>query len=136
MVYNVIVKEVIKMPIQWFNEEKKTLVATIATANITLNKPAKNLIDDAYSVIIGISPEDKRAYIKALDKETIEKGIYPKSQLYTVTIRSSYGRISNKAFIKTISDMINESFDTPKKYEIEYDEDEHMLIIDLKKEVL
>lgn len=124
------------MPIQWFNEEKKTLVATIATANITLNKPAKNLIDDAYSVIIGISPEDKRAYIKALDKETIEKGIYPKSQLYTVTIRSSYGRISNKAFIKTISDMINESFDTPKKYEIEYDEDEHMLIIDLKKEVL
>ncbi len=124
------------MAIKWFNEEKKDLVATIADSNITLNKPAKNLIDYAYSVMIGLDADEKVAYIKALDKATVEKGIYDKSQLYTVTIRSSYGRISNKGFIKEISKIINESFSTPKKYYMLYNEDEHMLEIDLKKEVL
>ena len=124
------------MAIKWFNEEKKDLIATIALSNITLNKPAKNLIDYAYSVMIGLDSDEKIAYIKALDKATVEKGIYDKSQLYTVTIRNSYGRISNKGFIKEISSVINESFSTPKKYYMLYNEDEHMLEIDLKREVL
>ena len=42
----------------------------------------------------------------------------------------------NKGFIKEISKIINESFSTPKKYYMLYNEDEHMLEIDLKKEVL
>lgn len=124
------------MAITWFNEESKDLIATIAEANITLNKPAKNLIDDAYSVMLGIDEDKCKAYIKALDKETVEKGIYSESQLYTVTLKSSYGRISNKAFIKGISKLINVSFSTPKKYYMRYNESEHMLEIDLKKEVL
>ena len=123
------------MAIFWFNEDNKDLIATIASSNITLNKPAKNLIEFAYSVMIGVSPDEMKAYIKALDKETVEKGEYPLSQLYTVTICSSYGRITNKGFIKKLSDITGIDYSKPKKYFMEYEEDDHMLIIDLKKEV-
>lgn len=124
------------MAITWFNEEKKDLIATISESNITLNKPAKNLIDYAYSVMIGLDASECKAYIKALDKESVEKGNYNKSQLYTVTIKSSYGRISNKGYIKEISKLLNISFDKPKKYYISYNADEHLLEIDLSREVL
>jgi hypothetical protein len=123
------------MGILWFDEKNKDLIATIATSNITLNKPAKGLIDFAYSVMIGVNPDECKAYIKALNKETVEKGGIPQSQLYTVTIRQSYGRISNKEFIKRISQLTGKNYDTPKKYLMTYDSNEHMLIIDLKREV-
>lgn len=124
------------MAILWFDEENKDLIATIASSNITLNKPAKQLIDFAHSVMIGVSPDEKKAYIKALDREAVERGTIPLSQLYTVTIRSSYGRISNKGFVKRIADIIGTEFDTPKKYYMEYDEAEKMLVIDLNEEVM
>lgn len=124
------------MAINWFNEDNKDLVATIAETSITLNKPAKSLIDDAYSVMLGIDDENKMAYIKAINKETFEKGIYPETQLYTVTLKSSYGRISNKGFIKGIARMLNTSFASAKKYYMVYNEDEHMLEINLKREVI
>ena len=123
------------MAILWFNEDKKDLIATISESNITLNKPAKSLIDYAYCVMIGLDSNKSMAYIKAVDKESVEKGLYNKSQLYTVTIKSSYGRISNKSFIREISKITGDSYDTPKKYYMEYNKDEHILEIDLEREV-
>ena len=67
------------MGILWFDEKNKDLIATIATSNITLNKPAKGLIDFAYSVMIGVNPDECKAYIKALNKEAVEKGGIPQS---------------------------------------------------------
>ena len=123
------------MGILWFDEKNKDLVATIAEANITINKPAKNLIEYAYSVMIGLNEDEKKAYIKALNRETVEKGNIPQSQLYTVTLRQSYGRISNTEYIKCISKITNTSYVEPKKYLMTYDKDEHMLVIDLCREV-
>lgn len=124
------------MAIMWFNEEKKDLIATISETNITLNKPAKSLIDYAYCVMIGIDSSKKKAYIKAVDKESVEKGLYNKLQLYTVTIKSSYGRISNKSFIKEISKITGDPYNTPKKYYMEYNKDEHILEIELERKVI
>ena len=123
------------MAILWFDEKNKGLIATIATANITLNKTAKNLIEYAYSVMLGINKEEHKAYIKALNKETVERGNIPQTQLYTVTLRQSYGRISNKEYIKRISEVTGKDYTSPVKYIMTYDHDEHMLIIDLNREV-
>ena len=123
------------MAILWFDEKNKGLIATIATANITLNKTAKNLIEYAYSVMLGINKEEHKAYIKALNKETVERGNIPQTQLYTVTLRQSYGRISNKEYIKRISELTGKDYTSPVKYIMTYDYDEHMLIIDLNREV-
>ncbi len=123
------------MAILWFDEKNKGLIATIATANITLNKTAKNLIEYAYSVMLGINKEEHKAYIKALNKETVERGNIPQTQLYTVTLRQSYGRISNKEYIKRISELTGKDYTSPVKYIMTYDHDEHMLIIDLNREV-
>lgn len=123
------------MAILWFDEKNKGLIATIATANITLNKTAKNLIEYAYSVMLGINKEEHKAYIKALNKETVERGNIPQTQLYTVTLRQSYGRISNKEYIKRISEITGKDYTSPVKYIMTYDHDEHMLIIDLNREV-
>lgn len=123
------------MAILWFDEKNKGLIATIATANITLNKTAKNLIEYAYSVMLGINKEEHKAYIKALNKETVERGNISQTQLYTVTLRQSYGRISNKEYIKRISELTGKDYTSPVKYIMTYDHDEHMLIIDLNREV-
>ncbi len=123
------------MAILWFDEKNKGLVATIALANITLNKPSKNLIEYAYSVMLGINKEEHKAYIKALNKEMVERENIPQTQLYRVTLRQSYGRISNKEYIKRISEITGKDYTIPVKYMMTYDYDEHMLVIDLNREV-
>lgn len=124
------------MTIQWFNDKDKKLVATIATTNITLNKPASNCIDDAYRVMLGISNADKLVYIKALNKEKATRGDIPQSHMYSISIRESYSRISNKDFINQFSSEFGLDFNENKKYLVSYDEKEHMLVIDLKREVV
>lgn len=123
------------MAIEWFSEKDKDLVATIAKNNITLNKPACECIPLVYNVMLGISKEDKLVYIKSLTKEMVLRGDIEESHRYGITIRTSYGRISNKEFIKRIGNIVNNTFDTPAKYYMRYDAKEQMLIIDLNREV-
>lgn len=123
------------MAIMWFNDSIKDMIATIASSNITLNKVACNQIEGAYNVMLGISADDRKVYIKTINKELALRGDIPKNHLYNITIRSSYARITNKEFIKEISKYMNISFDSPKKYLMTYDTKEGSLIIDLNKEV-
>ena len=123
------------MSIIWFSEKTKKLIATISKNNITLNKPASDCIPDAYNVMLGLSIEDRKVFIKALNKEVSIRGDIPETDRYKITIGSSYARISNKDFIKSVSKVFNINFDSPKKYEIEYNEDEHILAINISGEV-
>ncbi|MGM9971193.1 MAG: hypothetical protein ACI35W_02150 [Anaeroplasmataceae bacterium] len=124
------------MAIEWFNERNKKLIATITNSNITLNKPASDCISDAYNVMLGISKDEKMVYIKSINKEMAIRGDIPETHKYAISIRQSYARISNKDFIREISSISNYNFESPKKYEIEFNEKEHTLVIDLNREVV
>ena len=90
--------------IKWFDMENKNknCVATIYDSNITLNKHACDFISNAYTVMLGIDYEDKLLFIKPLNKDIATRGDIPESSQYNITIRSSYGRISNVDFIKEV----------------------------------
>ena len=125
--------------IKWFDMENKNknCVATIYDSNITLNKHACDFISNAYTVMLGIDYEDKLLFIKPLNKDIATRGDIPESSQYNITIRSSYGRISNVDFIKEVKGILGvDSFKTsPKKFNVEYVENYNTLKIDLSKEV-
>ena len=125
------------MSIMWFDSEKKNKnkIATIYDTNITLNKSACEILCDAYKVMLGIDYDNKSLFIKPLNKDMSTRGTIPISSQYNITIRSSYGRISNVEFVKEVKNLlgVNSLKDNPKKFHVEYQSD--FLKIDLLKEV-
>ena len=122
------------MAIEWFSTTNKEGIATLYESNITLNKNTIRNIEDAYSVMLGIDEEKKQVVIKPLNKEADQRGDIPPTHKYKITIRSSYGRIANKDFMRNIEKAFGISLAEPKKYPTYYDEDNHLVIIDLKEE--
>lgn len=125
--------------IKWFDADKKSknCIATIYDTNITLNKHACDLIESAYTVMLGIDYDSKKLFIKPLNKDIATRGDIPQTSQYNITIRSSYGRISNVDFVKEIKGIIGvDSLKTnPKKFNVEYSDTMNTLTIDLTKEV-
>ena len=62
----------------------------------------KRFLDQNQLVMLGIDMEHKFVVIKPLNKEQDQRGDIPSNHKYKITIRSSYGRISNKDFMKKI----------------------------------
>ena len=126
--------------IKWFDMENKNknCIATIYDTNITLNKYACDLISNAYTVMLGIDYDNKLLFIKPLNKDIATRGDIPQSSQYNITIRSSYGRISNVDFVKEIKGIlgIDSLKEEPKKFSVDYLESNNTLKIDLMKEVL
>lgn len=124
------------MNIVWFNEKPKDCIVTVAAGNITLNKPATNFFENAYSVMLGIDKDQKLVVIKPLHKAEAIKHDIPESNKYRITVRSSYSRIANKAFIEEVGTLMNVDFnETTKKYKANWQSKDLLLLVDLKEEV-
>ncbi len=124
------------MQINWFNEKPKDCVVTIANGNLTLNKPATIFFETAYSVMLGINKEEKLIFIKPLSKEAATKHDIPDNAKYRISVRSSYSRVANKAFVNEIADLVNLSLDvTTYKFKASWHDKEKLLIVDLKEEL-
>ncbi len=122
------------MAIVWFNENFKELVSTIQNNNITLNKQSKSLIENAYTVMLGLDEQEKIVHIKPLTKEESIRGYIQEKKQYKITIRSSYARISNKFFINEIKKLIEiNDLTEPKKFIVTFDDNSKSLLIDLKR---
>lgn len=121
------------MAVEWYSSDSKDGYATICDSNITLNKNILRNIETAYSVMLGIDKDNLRVVIRALTKDQDIRGDIPETQKYKITIRSSYGRISNKDFIKRVSKMSEISFIEPIKFKATWDDDEHLIYINLKE---
>ena len=126
--------------IKWFDMENKNknCIATIYDTNITLNKYACDLISNAYTVMLGIDYDNKLLFIKPLKKDIATRGDIPQTSQYNITIRSSYGRISNVDFVKEIKGIlgVDSLKEEPRKFSVDYLESNNTLKIDLMKEVL
>ena len=122
------------MAIEWFDSSSKDGIATLYESNITLNKNTIRNIEDAYSVMLGIDAEKKQVVIKPLNKEQDMRGDIPATHKYKITIRSSYGRIANKDFMRKIEKLGGFSLSEPKKFSTIYDENNNLVIINLGEE--
>ena len=87
--------------------------------------------------MLGLDYINKQLFIKPLSKDVATRGDIPQSSQYNITIRSSYGRISNVDFIKEVKGILGvDSLKVnPKKFNVEYQEQHNTLKIDLTKEV-
>ena len=105
------------MDINWFNEKPKECVITLAQGNLTLNKAAANYFEHAYSVMLGIENKQKLVVIKPLNKAEALKQDIPENRKYKITVRSSYARITNKAFVEELVQMFGLTLGTePLKF--------------------
>lgn len=124
------------MEITWFNEKPKDLVVTLAKGNLTLNKPATTYFENAYSVMLGYNRDDQKIFIKPLDKELALRHDTPDGNKYRITVKSSYSRVTNKAFMDEVTEIADiDLSDDTKKYKASWNEKEQILIVDLKEEV-
>ena len=124
------------MEITWFNEKPKDCVVTLATGNITLNKPATTYFENAYSVMLGIDKYNKLIVIKPLSKSDALRHDIADNKKYRITVRTSYSRVTNKAFMEEISELskLNLEVET-HKYKAAWDSKDQILIVDLKEEL-
>lgn len=125
------------MSFQWFSKNENEGIATIYDSNITLNKAASGYFDSAYSVMLGYDPNTKVIAIKPLKKDTDSLGHIPDDKRYKISIKQSYSRVSNKLFIKAVSEHTGIVFKKTEahKFVATWDPAEKMLKIDLTKEV-
>jgi hypothetical protein len=95
------------------------------------------MIKNAYTVMLGLDYDNKILYIKPLKKDIATRGDIPESSQYKITLRPSYGRVSNVEFIKEIKRVLGvDSFKTnQKKFNVEYNMGLDTLKVDLTKEV-
>lgn len=122
------------MNITWFNEKPKDCIVTIGNGSITLNKPAVMFFENAYSVMLGTNIDEKIIIIKPLNKERALMHDIPDNSKYRITIRSSYGRITNKAFLKEIVDWFQiDVLNEVKKFKANWDHKNEILLVDLKE---
>ena len=121
------------MSFKWVKNEIATPTVTIYESNFTLNKIACDFFQDIRYVLLGIDESTNQLAIKPVSAEEIDLGLYPSTQLHKISIGKSYGRISNKLFIKNLAQKYKIDFATQNglKYDAIFDEDRNLLIIQL-----
>ena len=124
------------MPITWFNERPKECIVTLTPGNITLNKPATTFFESAYSVMLGIDIDQRLVIIKPLTKTQYLRHDVPDTKKYRITVRSSYSRITNKAFINEVSKLFDLVLPPEgRKYVSLWSNKDNILVVDLKEEI-
>src|SRR5574344_1554568 len=106
------------MSIIWLNKKQKDGVATINLSSITLNKTALLPLEVANKVMVGINKEEKEIIVKPIDFNKASRGDIDIEELYKITIKSSYARITSKDIIGNILDVFSVSLNKgeSKKY--------------------
>ena len=124
------------MEFTWFNEKPKDCIVTLAAGNLTLNKPATFFFENAYSVMLGLEKSKRLIAIRPLNKADYMKHDIPESNKYKITVRSSYSRVTNKAFMQEVSDFAGLNLENEThKFKATWDQKNQILIVDLKEEV-
>jgi hypothetical protein len=86
--------------------------------------------------MLGIEKEKKLIIIKPLSKADAHRHDIPDKNKYKITVRASYSRVTNKAFMEEISEFAGIDFDKgTHKFKSDWDPSHQVLIVDLKEAV-
>lgn len=117
--------------IEWMQGNSYTMLVTVYPTNITLNTAAANRFLDYRWCMIGFDSQKKQMVIKGVSKAKIDSGLIPMENLHKISIGKGYARISNKSVILKIA-QISDDESINAKYSAYYDENEDMLVVNLK----
>lgn len=119
----------------WASRKPKDGVATLYESNITLNKAASAHFDHAYSVLLGLDPDNKLVAVKPVTKEDFDIGAVPTEKRHKITVKPSYARVSNKKFLKEVSKVagIELTDSSSYKFRTHWNTEDTLLVIDLNQ---
>lgn len=117
----------------WAKNEVANTSVTLYETNITLNKAACAPFEDIRFVLLGYDASTRQLAIKPVPKEDIELNLYPAANLHKISLGKSYGRISNKSFMKELAERFNLDYHQDKgiKLDAKYDDDNQIMIVQL-----
>ena len=118
--------------INWYKGNTFSSVVTFYPNNFTLNAHASTHFSKAPYCLIGIDKQDMLVVIKPVTEEQIKQEEIPQDHLHSIFIGKGYARISNKAILKEVSELLNISFDGVKYHAI-FDKNMRMLLINLNQ---
>ncbi len=123
------------MNIKWINKENTSNAITIYNNNITLSKQAAMLFEDAYGILVGVEEEIKQIVFKKVSIEEVNKKIVDKDDIYTLTMKPSFGRINNKKLVSELEKVFCFDFlNHPSyKFNAKWNNGLKMLIVDVKE---
>lgn len=123
------------MAFVWNTNELVSNIISVYSTNLTLNKAACHHFDDVNYVMLGIDRDNGLIAIKPVEKKDLDHHIYPDDQLHKISIGKSYGRVTSKSFIETLTDLLELDFLNKNCYKFkgEYDVIHKMMVIDYKK---
>lgn len=115
---------------EWVKGNAYSMLVTLYPNNFTLNNVAATYFEDIRWCCIGLDRNDHKVAIKPVTKREVDLKLIPLEQLHKVSMGKGYARISNKALIEEITELLK----TPCngiKFAAHFDEQEKMLILDL-----
>lgn len=119
---------------EWIKGNAYSLNVTLYPSNITLNASAACYFKDIRWVMVGIDNLNKKIAIKPITKREVDLNLVPLQHLHKISIGKGYGRISNKAVIQNVENMLERNLNGIK-FHAEFDDNENVLIVDLSKEI-
>ena len=118
--------------IKWFDAKERHGSASLYSNNITLNTTAMYPLDYAFRVLVGVS-DDKNIVIKPISKNDVESGTLDESRLLKLEIHKSFARISSSVLMRQIAEEMKlELSKTALKFETNWDDNENVLVINIK----
>lgn len=119
--------------IQWFKCPAGGL-ASLYHTNITLNKDARVLFEEASYCMVGL--EGAKLALRPLDEEEAKIAINEGNAVYKVGLRPSYARISSTGLMAEITLRCGLRFsDKARKFPCHIDKKERLLLVDLLSQI-
>lgn len=117
---------------KWIEGNINQQIVTLNSNNITMNSNASNHFQNVRFASVGIDYETLELAIHPVTKDEMERNTFSESQLHKLSHGSTYTRISNKALLDHIADVLEHPLDG-HKYSGSFDEHKKLLIIHLDK---
>lgn len=117
--------------IDWIKGNNFNMIVTVSQNYITLNNSAASKFSDYKWCMVGIDKQKEELIIKPISKNDIELHLYPLENLHKLNFGNGYVRISNKAMLSALEEIVSEPLNNNAKYKAHYDENDDMLIVGL-----
>ena len=118
--------------IKWFDAKERFGSASLYSNNITLNTTAMYPLDYAFRVLVGVE-DNKNIVIKPVSKNEVESGTLDESRLLKLERHKSFARISSSVLMRQIAEELKlELSKTALKFETSWDDNENVLVINIK----
>ena len=114
----------------WIKGNANASILTFSTTNITLNSSAAGYFRDVRWCMVGLDHKTNCLAIKPVSKREVDLALVDADHLHKISIGNGYARITSKAMMQEINNMVSCIIDGCK-VRASFCEESNMMIADL-----